>query len=84
MDRFVEVQYDTNPTILFYRAMAHHRLGRSTEARTAFDQARRWMNDHGFNDPIANSALAEIRAEAEAVLAGPPGELPEDVFAPVR
>jgi WD40 repeat protein/Tfp pilus assembly protein PilF len=66
---------------LFFLAMAHHRLGRRDEARTCLDRGLRWMSgQHGLDEREVRE-LAAFRAEAEAVLAGPAGELPEDVFA---
>ena len=67
---------------LFFLAMAHHRLGHRADARTHFDRALRWLGDHKTLDQRWAEALTGFRAEAEAVLAGPAGELPEDVFAP--
>jgi tetratricopeptide (TPR) repeat protein len=67
---------------LFFLAMAHHRLGHLAEARTAYDRGVRWMREQRILDPQNTQELAGFRAEAEAVLAGPAGELPEDVFAP--
>ncbi len=66
---------------LFFLAMAHHRLGHPEEARACFDRGLRWLADpHGLNERNTKE-IAGIRAEAEKVLAGPGGELPEDVFA---
>jgi WD40 repeat protein/Tfp pilus assembly protein PilF len=67
---------------LFFLAMAHHRLGHREEARSCFDRAVRWLAEQkGLNEQYAKE-LAAFRAEAEAVLASPSGELPADVFAP--
>jgi tetratricopeptide (TPR) repeat protein len=67
---------------LFVLAMAHHRQGRREQARASFDRAVLWVESpKGL--PVGWAAeLAALRAEAEAVLAGPAGELPVDVFAP--
>ncbi len=65
----------------FFLAMAHHRLGHRADASTHFDRALRWLGDHKTLDARWAEALTGFRAEAEAVLAGPAGELPEDVFA---
>jgi tetratricopeptide (TPR) repeat protein len=66
---------------LLFLAMAHHRLGHREEARACFDRAARWLRDHQARDERSTQELAAFRAEAEAVLAGPAGELPDDVFA---
>ena len=67
---------------LFFLAMAHHRLGHREEAHTCFDRALRWLGDQqGLSVEYARE-LALFRTEAEAVLAGPVGELPDDVLAP--
>jgi WD40 repeat protein/tetratricopeptide (TPR) repeat protein len=69
---------------LFFLAMVRHRLGRRDEARADFDRAARWVGEQkGLDEPHARE-LAAFRAEAESVLAGPAGELPEEVFAPGR
>ena len=67
---------------LFFLAMAHHRLAHREAARGCFDRAVRWVAAQ--KDLSAGNAgeLARFRAEAEKVLAGPFGELPDDVFAP--
>jgi tetratricopeptide (TPR) repeat protein len=64
---------------LFFLAMARHRLGDTSRARRDLDRAVRWLDAH-TGQP---AELKDFRSEAEAVLAGPPGELPVDVFAPV-
>jgi hypothetical protein len=61
--------------------MARHRLGLTVQARDAFDRAVRWWREQ---TPLPDSYAGEpagLRAEAEAVLAGPGGELREEVFA---
>jgi tetratricopeptide (TPR) repeat protein len=66
----------------FFLAMAHHRLGHREAARACFDRGLRWLGgQHGLRVQ-ATRELAAFRAEAEAVLAGPAGELPDDPFAP--
>ncbi len=69
---------------LFYLAMAHHRLGQRAEARAAFDRGVRWLREKRSVTASWAAAFAARRAAAEAVLAGPAGELPEDVFARPR
>jgi tetratricopeptide (TPR) repeat protein len=65
---------------LFFLAMAHHRLGHREEARSCFDRAVRWLAEQkGLSEPRTKE-LADFRAEAESVLAGPAGEMPDDVF----
>jgi hypothetical protein len=66
---------------LFFLAMARHRLGDRAAARADFDRAAWWVKDHPHLDPQHLAELSAFRTEAEAVLAGPSGELPEDVFA---
>jgi tetratricopeptide (TPR) repeat protein len=67
---------------LFPLAMAHQRLGRREAARDCFDRAVRWLgNQRGLSDQYARE-LAGFRAEAQALLDGPPLELPADVFVP--
>jgi tetratricopeptide (TPR) repeat protein len=67
---------------LFFLAMAHHRLGHREEARRCLDRATAWLARPPALTPAQLNELASYRTEAEAVLAGPAGELPVDVFAP--
>jgi tetratricopeptide (TPR) repeat protein len=67
---------------LFFLAMAHHRLGHADQARACFDRAVRWWTERKNLPAQHVQELTGFRAEAEAVLAGPGGELPADVFAP--
>jgi tetratricopeptide (TPR) repeat protein len=69
---------------LFFLAMAHHRLGHTTQARACFDRAVRWWSERKDLPAKYVTELTSFRAEAEAVLAlaGPSTELPADVFAP--
>ncbi|MFI5459894.1 MAG: hypothetical protein ACHRXM_31115 [Isosphaerales bacterium] len=67
---------------LFFLAMAHHRLGHRALARECFDRAVRWVGEQKTLSAEYAKELAAFRAEAEAVLALPPGELPANVFAP--
>jgi tetratricopeptide (TPR) repeat protein len=67
---------------LFFLAMAHHRLGHREEARRCLDRATAWLAHPPALTPVQLNELASYRTEAEAVLAGPAGELPVDVFAP--
>jgi tetratricopeptide (TPR) repeat protein len=69
---------------LFFLAMAHHRLGHRNVARDCFGRAIRWQGEQKSLSAEHAKELAAFRAEAEAVLAGPAGELPDDVFAPLR
>jgi tetratricopeptide (TPR) repeat protein len=66
---------------LFFLALAHHRLGHRDQARDCFGRARRGLGEQKSLNEQHSKELAGFRAEAEAVLAGPAGELPEDVFA---
>jgi WD40 repeat protein/tetratricopeptide (TPR) repeat protein len=65
---------------LFFLAMAHHRMGHRAEARACFDRAVRWVSEHKSLNPRHLTELAEFRAEAESVLSGPAGEMPDNVF----
>ncbi len=67
-----------------FQAMAHHRLGHGDQARESLDRAARWQREPKNLDGIKAAELLQFSTEAEAVLAGPSSELPEDVFAPVR
>ena len=69
---------------LFFLAMAHQRLGHGDNARENRDRALRWLEEHKGLTAENARELADFRAEAEAVLAGPADELPVDVFAPPR
>jgi eukaryotic-like serine/threonine-protein kinase len=69
---------------LVFLAMAHHRLGGRVEARACYDSAMRWIGQqNGLTENNAKE-LAALRAEAEAVLAEPCAELPDNVFAGPR
>ena len=68
----------------FFLAMAHHRLGSRARARERFDEGIRWLQMQKSLPPSHSQEMAAVRAEADAVLAGPAGELPENVFAPTR
>ena len=69
---------------LYFMAMAHHRLGHREEARYRRDRALSWLERRN-NLPSENAKnLAALHAETEAVLSGPVGELPSDVFANPR
>jgi hypothetical protein len=65
----------------FFLAMAHHRLGHREEARGCYERAVRWLGGQKGLPVEFAKELAEFRAEAEAVLTGPAGELPTDVLA---
>ena len=66
---------------LFFLAMAQHHLGRRHQARDCLDRAVQFMKGANGLPPYLSIEIAAFRAEAEAVLAGPGGELPDDVFA---
>ena len=67
---------------LFFLAMAHHGLGHPGRALTCFDRAVNWWDGNKSLSPRQVQELTAVRAEAEAVLARPGGDLPADVFAP--
>jgi tetratricopeptide (TPR) repeat protein len=70
-----------DPYNLFFLAMAHHRLGHRAEARTCRERAVRLSRGRKLPTDNELRELADLRAEAEALLASPPAELPDDVFA---
>jgi hypothetical protein len=61
--------------------MAHHRLGHAAQARVCFDRAVNLLGEQKYQPGPRARKLADFRAEAEEVLAGPVGELPGKVFA---
>ena len=61
--------------------MAHHLRGHREQARDCHDRAVRWLGEQKSLAAEYAAELARFRAEAEAVLAGPGGKLPADVFA---
>jgi WD40 repeat protein/Tfp pilus assembly protein PilF len=65
----------------FFLAMARHRLDQNIQARDAFDRAVRWWREQKQLLDSDLEELARFRAEAEAVLDGPGGGLPDNVFA---
>ncbi|MGC8638523.1 MAG: protein kinase domain-containing protein [Isosphaeraceae bacterium] len=65
---------------LFFLAMAHHRLGQIERARADLDRALRWRREHPNLSGQWTEELNMFQGEAQAVLAGPAGELPDDVF----
>ena len=71
-------------TDLFLMAMAHHKLGHRETARDCYDRAVRWLAGQKSLSAEEAMDVATLRAETEAVLAVPAGELPTDVFAPSR
>jgi hypothetical protein len=75
------------PDFLAYQAMAHHRLGELQETQAALELMRKsyemssmlGVRRFGMADETGYSHPARLR-EAEALILGPPPELPEDVF----
>jgi tetratricopeptide (TPR) repeat protein len=75
-DRAAVAELETSMSLLaggtgfdwFFLAMAHWRLGERDQARTWFDRAVRWMDQHKPHD----DDLRRFRAEAEAMLAEGP------------
>jgi WD40 repeat protein/Flp pilus assembly protein TadD len=59
---------------LFFLAMCHHRLGDAAKAKGCRDRAAGWFQNHKGKLPAAWVAdLTAFQAEAESVLAEPPG-----------
>jgi WD40 repeat protein/Tfp pilus assembly protein PilF len=59
---------------LYFLALCQHRLGDSARARDHMQRARAWHNANaGRLSPEEKEELRQFRAEAEAVLARPPG-----------
>jgi serine/threonine protein kinase/WD40 repeat protein len=58
-----DVAYD-----LYFLAMSHHRLGETARARDYYDWAVRWVAAQRDLHSLRRDELAEIRAEAEALL----------------
>jgi tetratricopeptide (TPR) repeat protein len=58
---------------LLLLAMSRHRMGQPERARTEFDRAARWERSLAQTNPGLSAELSVFRAEAQAVLAGPPG-----------
>jgi WD40 repeat protein/serine/threonine protein kinase/tetratricopeptide (TPR) repeat protein len=56
----------------FYRTMAHWKLGSKHEARTWYDRAAEWTDEHGPYDPQSH----RLRIEAAALLGLPAPSLP--------
>jgi tetratricopeptide (TPR) repeat protein len=67
---------------LLFLAMAHHRLGHRELARQLFDRALEWLKRSPPLGQGYTNELTAFRTEAESVLAGPAGEMPENVIAP--
>jgi tetratricopeptide (TPR) repeat protein len=67
---------------LYFLALAHHRLGHDADARACLDRAVRWQQQHPNLPGNYPQELAAFRAEAEAALAQPILNLPDDLFAP--
>jgi serine/threonine protein kinase/WD40 repeat protein len=75
---------ETGAFDLFFLAMAHHPQGHRERAHAYFNRAVDWLGQQKSLPDQYTKELAVFRIEAEAVLAGPPGELPADVFVPPR
>ncbi len=66
---------------LFFLAMAHHQLGHREQARGSYARAVRWLEKQKSLPRSYAKELAAFCAEAEALLAGSPDDLPVNVFA---
>jgi tetratricopeptide (TPR) repeat protein len=65
LEKAISLRSGGNSFDWFFLAMAHWRLGDHDEARTWFDRAVQWMDEHKPHD----DQLRRFRAEAEAMLA---------------
>jgi hypothetical protein len=75
------LQGDREPADLAFLAMALHRLGRTATSRTTLNHLREILR---YSQAAASAENQAFLREAEAVLAAPTGELPDDVFGPAR
>ncbi len=73
---------ETDAFDLFFLAMSHQDLGHSVQARTCFERAVKWLEERKNLPSQYVQHLTDFRAEAEAVLARPGEDLPDDAFAP--
>jgi serine/threonine protein kinase/WD40 repeat protein/Tfp pilus assembly protein PilF len=73
---------ETDAFDLFFLAMARYKLGQIARARADFDRAVQWRHDHPNQPAQWSTELDAFQAEVQALLDGPPFELPADVFAP--
>ncbi len=81
LTRSNQLNGNCRPTDLAFLAMALHRLGRAETGRATLNHLRAVLRD---SQAAASAEDQAFLREAEAVLAGPTGELPADVFAPAR
>ena len=81
LTRSNQLNGNRQPADLAFLAMALHRLGQTETSRATLNHLREIMRDSQAAAGAENQAFLR---EAEAVLAGPTGELPADVFAPAR
>jgi tetratricopeptide (TPR) repeat protein len=81
LTRSNQLNGNRQPADLAFLAMALHRLGRSEASRTTLSHLRAVLRD---SQAAASAESEALLREAEAVLAGPAGELPANVFAPCR
>ncbi len=79
LTRSNQLNGNREPADLAFLVMALHRIGRTETSRATLSHLREIMSD---SQAAANAENQAFLREAEAVLAGPAGELPADVFAP--
>jgi tetratricopeptide (TPR) repeat protein len=59
---------------LFFLALCHHRLGDAARAKDCYDRAGKWFQEHRGKLPATwVEELTQFQAEADEVLAQPPG-----------
>ncbi|MGH7173210.1 MAG: protein kinase domain-containing protein [Gemmataceae bacterium] len=70
-----EQKGQTDAFDLFFLAMCHHRLGDAAKARDCRERGKQWFQMHKGRLPAAwVEELTAFQAEADAVLAQPPGQ----------
>jgi serine/threonine protein kinase len=67
LEKSATLGWTLDPSVKFFLAIAHKKLGQEEEARSWYDQAARWMDQRGSRD----EELLRLRAEVAALLGLP-------------